>query len=168
MKVMNATNQQTVISTMTEIREQLQIYPNFGYMTIANLIELGSFCGVLPPICYTFKQLPKTLSSGSNRLVTSKLNLENSKWKEKQEQFQIAVTTIQNCSSKRIFETDIENGMCELSREERNCRKKECIFWDKSMKKIQCFFRIHKTNISKNNAVTKFQIQVLNKKNGYQ
>ena len=53
--------------------------------------------------------------------------------------------------------------MCELDREDRNCQKVECIFIDKNSMKIQNFFRIFKTNISKHNSVMKYQIQILHK-----
>ena len=57
--------------------------------------------------------------------------------------------------------------MCELDREERNCRKVECIFWDKSSNAIQEFFRIHKTNINRHSCVMKYQVQVLHKHKWY-
>ena len=57
--------------------------------------------------------------------------------------------------------------MCELDREERNCRKAEGIFWDKSSNTIQDFFRIHKTNITRHSCVMKYQVQVLHKHKWY-
>ena len=163
-KVHYAKNTKEIPNILTETREQLQTFPNFGYMTIDNLIQLGSMCGVLPAICYTIKALPKELSSGSNMYITKKVEIEKKDWKHKQKQFKELVNMVHNCSSKRIFESDIENGLCELSREERQCRKKECIFWDKHYDTIQNFFRIHKTNISKHNSVMKYQVQIFKNK----
>ena len=92
--------------------------------------------------------------------ITKKLGMYNKDWKQKQNKFKELVSMVHNCSSKRIFESNMENGLCELSREERQCRKKECIFWDKQYATIKKKFRIHKTNISKYNSVMKYQVQV--------
>ena len=73
--------------------------------------------------------------------------------------------SIKKVSSNRITSADIENAMCELSRESppTNCRKKDVIFWDISRKRIQNFFRIHKTNQSMLNSIRKYKVQFLYK-----
>ena len=85
--------------------------------------------------------------------------------KIKKKRFDAAVKSIRKVSSNRITSADIENAMCELSRESppMNCRKKDVIFWDVSRKQIQNFFRIHKTNQSMFNSIRKYKVQFLYK-----
>ena len=55
--------------------------------------------------------------------------------------------------------------MCELQRNTppHKCRKKDIVFWDISSRRIQNFFRIHKTNSSLLNSVRKYKVQVFHK-----
>ena len=159
-EIMNAHNKKSVELIVLSLRDELSTFTNFGYITIDNMIQLASFCGVIPAICYTIKQLPKAPTSGSNRFITDHLKADNSRWDEKQRLFDKTTKLIKECTSSRIYASDIENGMCEISRERRNRRKKESIFWDKSCNKLQHFYRIHKTNISKHTSVMKYQVQV--------
>ena len=145
----------------TELRKELSETKHYGYVTVDNLVQLSSFCGILPAICYTTKELPNSNSSGSNQFVTMNMSTPSKTYKEKNSEFKSCVSKIQMCSSVRLFESDIENGMCELDRDRRHRRKKECIFLDKSSGNLQDFFRIHKTNITEFNTVTKYQVQML-------
>ena len=157
--IRTAKNLSSATKLTRELKHELLLLEGFGYIRVENLIQLSSMCGFLPGICYIDRELPHSPSSGSNRFV-SKL-FPNASKKEMENEFNKAVRLIQKCCTKRLFQSDIENVMCELNREDRNCRKVECIFFEKSSGKIQNFFRVFKTNLSKHTCVTKYQVQIL-------
>ena len=158
-EITNSKSMPEAINYIREMRLQLSAFPSFGYVTVDNLVQLGSLCGYLPAVCYSFKELPNTKSSGSNRFI-SKMTAQYCS-KTNSRKFEETVSLVQKCCSKRIFHSDIENVMCEIDRDDRNLRKVECIFYDKSIDMIQNFYRIFKTNISRYSSVLKFQVQIL-------
>ena len=154
----SAKNISVAIKSINDLRLELMNIDYFGYVRVDNIIQLGAMCGFLPAVSYTHKNLPITKSSGSNRFLSSLI--ESNDNKKKQKVFNEVVTSLQKCTSKRIYSSDIENVMCELDRDSRNRRKMDCIFLDKTSMKVQNFFRIFKTNISRYNSVMKYQVQI--------
>lgn len=88
-----------------ELKSELLLLEGFGYMRVENLIQLSSMCGFLPAVCYIGKQLPHSQSSGSNRFVSELI--PNASMKKMEYEFNKAVTLIQKCCSKRLFQSDI-------------------------------------------------------------
>ena len=153
-------------NAITQLRMELLQIKQFGYMTCDALIQLGALCGFLPPIVYAKKELPKDTTSGSNKYVSRFINtVGNISYKDKKAKFDNAVKTIRSIGSSRISSSDIENCMCELQRNTppHKCRKKDIVFWDISSRRIQNFFRVHKTNSSLLNSVRKYKVQVFHK-----
>ena len=154
------------IDAVLELKKELLQAELFGYITSDAIVELGALCGFLPPAAYVMKCLPRDIGSGSNKYVSSFLKRKGRiSYEDKKKRFDEAVKLIKKVSSNRITSADIENAMCELSRENppTNCRKKDVIFWDVSRKRIQNFFRIHKTNQSMLNSIRKYKVQFLYK-----
>ena len=125
--ICKAKNLSSATKLTRELKSELLLLDGFGNMRVENLIQLSSMCGFLPAACYIDRQLPRSQSSGSNRFVSELF--PNASMKEMEYEFNKAVTLIQKCCTKRLFQSDIENVMCELNREDRNCRKVECIFF---------------------------------------
>ena len=167
MRILHSSNVNQATKHLQDLRDNLIAVDGYGYIAVTNIIHLSSLCGILPAIAYTLTDLPKSSSSGSNKFMKRHMKENNNGNLVKGKLFKECVYQIQKCTSSRIFSSDVENVMCELDREERNCRKVECIFWDKSSNTIQDIFRIHKTNITRHSCVMKYQVQVLHKHKWY-
>ena len=76
-------NTSSATQLVKQLRSELSSIKGFGYLTVDNILQLSSVCGILPAYAYTIKDLPNAVSSGSNKFITNELTLKQASYTTK-------------------------------------------------------------------------------------